>query len=182
VGRGAVCQALNYIQTAFPEVRIHLVGHSFGCRLVTSAVACAGKPVASMTLLQAAFSHYSFSPDFDRKHKAGGFRDVIAKGKVNGPILISHTIKDKAVGLAYAIASRVARQNASAVGDANDPYGGLGRNGAQKTPEAVAGDLLVSTAVYSFGRKIYNLKADTIILAHSDIVKPEIANALLQAT
>jgi hypothetical protein len=181
VGAGAVAQALNGIQTNFPDVRIHLIGHSFGCRLVTSAAATVGKPVASMTLLQAAFSHNSFSPDFDDTHEPGGFRNVIANGKVTGPILISHTIQDKAVGLAYAIASRIARQNASAIGGANDPYGGLGTSGAQKTPEAIDGDLEEAGATYSFAQKIYNLKADTIIMAHSDIVKPEIAYALLQA-
>jgi hypothetical protein len=182
VGNGAVYEMLNGIQTASPEVRIHLIGHSFGCRVVTSAAAKVAKPVASMTLLQAAFSHNSFSPDYDSKHKPGFFRDVIVGKKVSGPILISHTVKDLAVGLAYAVASRIARQNASAVGDANDPYGGLGRNGAQKTPEAVDGLLEGITAAYSFGPGIFNLKADSIIMAHGDIVKPEIANALVQAT
>jgi hypothetical protein len=181
VGSIAVCQALDRIQTSMPTVRIHLIGHSFGCRVVTSAAATAAKPVASMTLLQAAFSHNSFSPDYDDTHKPGFFRGVIVDKKVSGPILISHSVKDMAVGLAYAIASRIARQNASAIGDASDPYGGLGRNGAQNTKEAIEGDLQGSAATYKFASHIYNLNADTIITAHSDIVKPEVANALLQA-
>jgi len=108
---------------------------------------------------------------------------VITGGKVSGPILVSHTVKDLAVGLAYAIASRIAGQNAAAIGDANDPFGGLGRNGAQHTPEAKDGDLLAVGGKYSLvaPTKIFNLKADSIIGGHSDIVKPEIAFALLQA-
>ncbi len=178
VGSTAVCQVLNRIQATSPAARIHLVGHSFGCRVVTSAAACVGKPVQTMTLLQAAFSHNSFSPDFDDTHKPGGFRGVVTGGKVSGPILISHTIKDLAVGLAYAVASRIARQNASAVGDADDPFGGLGRNGAQHTPEAAFDDLAPPPA---FAHGIYNLAADNIIMAHSDIVHPEIAVAMLAA-
>jgi alpha/beta hydrolase family protein len=183
VGSGAVAQVLSRIQNESPTLRIHLVGHSFGCRVVTAAIANAPKPVASMTLLQAAFSHNSFSPDFDANHKPGAFRSVIAPGKVTGPILISHTVKDRAVGVAYAVASRIARQNGAAVGDANDPYGGLGRNGAQHTPEAKDGELLPVAGKYSLvaPTKIFNLKADSIIGGHSDVVKPEVAYALLQA-
>ncbi len=183
VGSGAVAQALTRIQNECAATRIHLIGHSFGCRVVTAAAAGAAKPVASMTLLQAAFSHNSFSGDFDNTHKPGGYRSVITGGKVSGPILVSHTVKDLAVGLAYAIASRIAGQNAAAIGDANDPFGGLGRNGAQHTSEAKDGDLLAVGGKYSLAAptKIFNLKADSIIGGHSDIVKPEIAFVLLQA-
>ena len=183
VGSGAVAQALTRIQNECAATRIHLIGHSFGCRVVTAAAAGAAKPVASMTLLQAAFSHNSFSGDFDNTHKPGGYRSVITGGKVSGPILVSHTVKDLAVGLAYAIASRIAGQNAAAIGDANDPFGGLGRNGAQHTSEAKDGDLLAVGGKYSLvaPTKIFNLKADSIIGGHSDIVKPEIAFVLLQA-
>ncbi len=62
--------------------------------------------------------------------------------KVNGPILITHTKNDKAVGIAYPLASRINGVKTAALGDENDPYGGIGRNGAQKTPEAVVGELL----------------------------------------
>lgn len=181
VGKNAVRAALDRFRS-LPDVRVHLIGHSFGCRVITAAAANTAKPVDSMTLLQAAFSQNSFSPDYDSTHKPGAFRNVIDPGKVNGPILISHTVQDKAVGLAYAVASRLALQNGAAIGDANDPYGGLGRNGAQKTPESTDGDLQSESSTYSFAKgKIYNLNADAIITAHGDIVKPQIANALLQA-
>jgi hypothetical protein len=44
-------------------------------------------------------------------------------------------MQDTVVGYAYAIASRVAGDNAKAIG-ANDEFGGLGRNGTQNTSEA----------------------------------------------
>ena len=59
----------------------------------------------SVMLLQGAFSHNGFAKQGDSTDR-GVFRDVIEKRKVRGPILISHTHNDKAVGVAYPIASR----------------------------------------------------------------------------
>jgi len=101
---------------------------------------------------------------------------------VTGAVAITFTAKDKAVGLAYPIASRIARQVASALGDANDPYGGLGRNGAQKTPGAKTIPLAPAGSAYGFAaRGVYNLDANQIIGGHSDLAHPEVAYALLSA-
>lgn len=171
VGRGGVASLLNRIGT-----RVHLIGHSFGARVITAAVAVAAKPVASMTLLQAAFSQNSFSPE-------GAFRSVVTGRKCAGPILITHSIHDEALGLCYPIASRILRQNSSGLlGGAGDPYGALGRNGALHTPEASFGELLPECAPYSFAPgRIYNLRADAVIRRHGDIVKPETAWAAIAA-
>jgi hypothetical protein len=86
------------------------------------------------------------------------------------------------VGIAYPLASLIAGQNAAALGDANDPFGGLGRNGAQHTPEANAVTLsAVGDANKFVAGKLYNLNADKVISSHSDICKPEAAYALLSA-
>jgi pimeloyl-ACP methyl ester carboxylesterase len=182
VGRGAVASSLAAIQRSFPDIRVHLAGHSFGCRLITAAAATISQPVASMTLLQAAFSHNSFSPGYDFSHHPGGFRNVVTERKCEGPMLITHSVQDEAVGVAYPIASRILGQNASSIGGANDLYGALGHNGAQHTPEASDDILLDEGASYSFApRRIYNLRADHIIQAHCDIVKPQTAWALIAA-
>jgi hypothetical protein len=108
--------------------RIHLVGHSFGCRVMTAAAATSTTDkIQSMSLLQAAFSHNSFS-----KSMNGFFRSVVDNHRVKGPIVITYTPNDRAVGIAYPAASRLSGTVASAFGDANDKFGGLGRNGAQK--------------------------------------------------
>ncbi len=182
VGRGAVAQSLDRLQAAFPGVRIHLVGHSFGCRAIAAAAAAIARPVATMTLFQAAFSHNAFSPDFDSTHRPGAFRCVVTGRKFVGPMLISHSVRDEAIGLGYPIASRFRGDRASSLGGANDPYGGLGRTGALHTPEASDGDMLAEGACYSFAPgRIFNLRADDIIGGHSDIVKPETAWALIAA-
>jgi pimeloyl-ACP methyl ester carboxylesterase len=182
VGRQGVASALDQIQSAFPGIRIHLAGHSFGCRVVASAASATAKPVACMTLFQAAFSHNSFSPDYDSTHQPGGFRDIVDGRKCEGPMLITHSVNDEALGLCYPLASRIFGQNSSSFGDANDVYGALGRNGARHTPEASDGDLLAEGVRYSFAPgRIFNLRADRFIQAHADIVKPETAWALIAA-
>jgi hypothetical protein len=108
--------------------RIHLIGHSFGGRLVAAAAkGSTTNKMASLTLLQAAFSHNGFS-----KVMKGVFRNVVEAKRIAGPILITNTKNDKAVGLAYPIASRINNDTAMAIGDKNDRFGGIGRNGAQK--------------------------------------------------
>jgi len=137
--------------------------------------------VDSLVLLQAAFSHLAFAEDYE-DGKNGLFRSMITGKAVTGPALITHTHNDRAVGLAYPLASRIARQVAAGLGDANDRYGGIGRNGAQKTPEAVNAVLLGSSGSYTLERGgMYNLRSDDFISDHSDVTGPEVAHALLAA-
>lgn len=167
------------------NAKIHLAGHSFGARLVSSAVSgstsVAPIQIQSLFLMQAAFSHYGFAEKYDRNFD-GLFRNTIAKKFVTGPIVITHTRNDRDVGIAYALASRLANQVASAIGDKDDFYGGLGSNGAQKTPEANDGFLLNMDGSYSFTKGgVYNLNADKYIKDHSDIKKPQVGKALVAA-
>jgi len=188
VGRAGVNQALQRLRADVPSVRIHLVGHSFGCRVVTAAVTgptpAPNGFVNSMTLLQGAFSHYSFSSALDDSKKPGFYRNLVTEHRVSGPIIITHTRADKAVGTAYAIASRAMRQIASAMGDKNDPFGGLGSNGAQKTAEAR--DISMPKAGAPFEQPLTkgsmtNLLADGLIASHSDVRNPNAAYAVLSA-
>ena len=140
IGQSGVYATLREITAANPGLNLHLIGHSFGARLVTAVAqgpnGGAPLPIRSLTLLQAAFSHGGFSNNFDSKGHAGGFRSVIAQGRVQGPIVLTYTGNDKVVGLAYPLACRLSGDNASGYGGPDDLFGGLGRNGAQHTPEA----------------------------------------------
>ncbi len=180
IGENGLAPQLDLFAAKYPQVRIHLAGHSFGARLVSAAANTVCSPVQSLTLLQGAFSHHGFAPSVNGK--PGAFRDVVAKSRVNGTISATHTRNDKAVGLAYALAARVAGQEAAFLGDGNDRFGGIGSNGAQRTPEAVQQSLLPATRPYNFQKgKIHNMKADTFIGSHTDIVNPEVAWLLRQA-
>lgn len=185
VGSLGLHPLLVQIRQKFPQVKLHLIGHSFGARLVTAAVAGPNEhtslQVDTLTLLQAAFSHYSLAEKYDGRRN-GFFRRVVSDKRVKGPILISHTRNDKAVGLAYALASRIANQVAAAIGGPTDIYGGMGRNGALKTPEALDDQHLESQNQYNFKKgRIYNLNGDGCIADHSDICQQEVTRALLAA-
>lgn len=179
VGEGLASSVLPALAGAANVSRVHLVGHSFGARLVTAAAfrAPASTKWHSLTLLQGAFSHNAMAA---ARH--GAFVD--AYDKISGPTIITHTHRDKACTLAYAIASSLARDNATAIGDAHDQFGSMGANGAQFMPATAlanpqpvlgAGPLALQT------RKVHNLLADTAISGHMDVTNPTVAAVAAQA-
>jgi hypothetical protein len=132
----------------------------------------------SLTLLEAAFSHFGFCSD-NGMGQAGFFREVIDGGVVKGPILVTFSAQDSVVGTIYAIASRLAGDNLKAIGDAKDPFGGIGRNGTQKTAEAL-GDVLHKVGKpYNFTKgKILNLNgSDGLITSHGDVTNSNVTYA-----
>jgi len=187
VGQNGLAPLLVRVRDRRPDLSLHLVGHSFGGRLVTAAGA--GLPSntdkVTMTLLQAAFSHNGLSRQFDAQHD-GAFRTLLDDRRISGPVLITHTKNDLAVGIAYPLASRIALDQAAALGDADDPYGGMGRNGAQHTPEVSLAETELrddtSDSAYTFARGgVFNLLADRFIADHGAVTGRQVANALMHA-
>jgi pimeloyl-ACP methyl ester carboxylesterase len=191
VGCTGVHQKILDLQTAAPALRIHLIGHSFGGRLVTAAANSLVKPrsIATLLLLEAAYSHNGLAKNWDGQGNDGAFRSVISMPKINGITLITHSVNDTAVGVAYPLASRIMNQVAAAVGGPDDKFGGMGRNGAQHTPEAFDSTLQGVGIPYpplQAGMTIRNLKGDgpapnPVISNHGDVAKPEIVWAWLSS-
>jgi hypothetical protein len=179
VGKKGVNPLLSRIQAGVPQgIRFHLAGHSFGGRLMTATVDGPNRlRVQTLLLLQAAFSHNGFAQKYDGQHD-GYFLQVVQQRKVSGPILVTHSDKDEAVGTAYPLASRINRDTAAGLGDANDLYGGIGRNGAQHMG-GLAQDLTLQAAQspYSLadGKPVFNFNGDRVISSHSDVARPETA-------
>lgn len=177
VGKAGVAPLID--QLSEKVERIHLIGHSFGGRVVTSAAANSTTDrIMSMSLLQTAFSHNGFS-----KSQKGFFRSVVETGRVHGPIIVTYTPNDKAVGIAYPLASRLAQQTAAALGDKDDKYGGLGRNGVQQMEageiDTTHQKMLPSNGTYQFKtNKFFNLEASDFVKGHSDIAGKEVAHAV----
>lgn len=172
-------------------VRIHLVGHSFGARLVTAAASVMTRKPASLSLLQGAFSHSALTYGFNvLSHRVdGAYRNVIDDKKVTGPILITHTWKDTAVGLAYAAASRVSQTVAARVGvtpnfgGPDDIYGGMGANGALRLAAGQGSARTAdgtTTKVVTTPGFVNNLKCD-FIANHNDVSRPEVARLVALA-
>ncbi|SDL41909.1 hypothetical protein [Paracoccus chinensis] len=185
VGRLGLAPVLKRLRDRHPGLRLHLVGHSFGGRLVTAAAheLPPGTPDVTLSLLQAAFSHNGLGQNFDGHGSDGAFRALVAERRASGPIIITHTKNDTAVGIAYPLASRIARQAAAALGDKNDPYGGMGRNGAQHTPETdeTQGALKEVGHAYRLEQgRVYNLRGDSYVSNHGDVGGNQVASAILQ--
>lgn len=171
-------------------VRVHLVGHSFGARLVTSVASSLTqvRPV-SLSLLQGAFSHNGLGRDIGTNKVPGGFRNIIDDKKVDGPILITHTHNDSAVGFFYAVASQVSGEIAKGIGldkiigGPKDLHGGIGANGAQSLAEDEATALIFTREVPAtlLRSGINNVRVDAIVTGHNDVRNKDVARLVADA-
>ncbi|MEM7130417.1 MAG: hypothetical protein AAF702_29095 [Chloroflexota bacterium] len=75
--------------------RVHLVGHSYGCKVILSAL-CEGETIprnaSSMLLLQPAVNHLCFAAEVPGSGKAGGYRKALER--VEQPILSTYSEQD----------------------------------------------------------------------------------------
>ncbi len=115
VGKEGLGPALGRLAKMHQNVRVHLLGHSFGARLVSFALAGLPpgvKPVKSVFLLQGAFSHYAFADRLPHDANRGGALAGMLQ-RVEGPFVASFSEFDYAVGRAYPIAAMRQRQDAA---------------------------------------------------------------------
>jgi hypothetical protein len=189
VGKGLV-PVLAAIRAARPELRLHLAGHSFGSRVMASALAnCAAFPVSSVTLIQGAFSQFGFAKQWDGVHD-GLFRPGLFAGRLKGPVVVTYSRHDEMVGLAYELASRMAGDEPDTTGmvrDADDrvhdEFGAIGKHGALATPESVWLKMLpVAGAGYAFpGGAVSNLDGSAFISSHFHVMTAEMGKVLVGA-
>lgn len=187
---------LDSLQRATEEtVRFHLMGHSFGCIVVSAILAGPdgqglARPVHSAALLQGAFSLWSYCSDVPvAPGQHGYFHSVVEGGRVSGPIITSQSAFDTAVGKFYPLGAGVARQVDFAPGQL-PKYGAVGAFGLRGPGLVIEdGELHTADRPYAFipGR-IYNLDASAFIRqgqgsfgAHSDLAHVEVTHAVWQA-
>jgi hypothetical protein len=187
VGAAGVADAVREIRATLPAIKVHLVGHSLGGRLMAAcAKSLAADPLVqpdSLMLLEAAFSHFGFSAD-NGAGAAGFFRDVIVRKVVKGPLLSTYSSGDTVLANAYAIMSRLAGDRTREIGGASDPFGAVGRNGPLKTTEAVAGTLSApGTGEYDFKNGVINSLDGSagLIKDHGDVTNAAITYAFASA-
>ncbi|MCZ4118176.1 serine-threonine protein kinase [Streptomyces sp. H39-S7] len=175
-------------QTATPA-RVHLVGHSFGARLVSFALLglpAAAHNVKSVTLLQGAFSHYAYARQLPGDaSRSGVLRDV--GNRVDGPVVSCFSRHDTALGVIYPLASRLSRDDSSLLG-LGDRWGAMGHDGIQ----AVAGTRRATVEDARTGRfpvsGCVSVDVSAVVRsgpppagAHSDICHEDLARVVLAA-
>ena len=187
---------LGPLLASLTGVRIHLIGHSFGARLVSYALSGlpgtatgAASPVKSLTLIQGAFSHFTFASTLPFDGSRGGGLAGLGR-RVDGPLVATFTSADRAVGWWYPTASMLARQDSQADDDVLYRWGAMGHDGYQQNPAAVTMPLAEAGKPYSFAPgTFYVLDANDVIKtmqssfsgAHSDIQHPEVLWAVVSA-
>lgn len=198
-GESGGFQLLCDLQRAVPsgrDVRFHLMGHSFGCIVVSATLAGPGgygqlvRPVHSVALVQGALSLWSYASEIPCAPGGSGYlHRIIADRHVAGPIITTQSEHDTAVGRWYPLAAGAARQVSFAPGEL-PKYGALGSYGVRGPgPSVVDIAMRPTDAVYGFEPGgVYNLESSTVICegggasgAHSDIDKPEVAHAVWEA-
>jgi hypothetical protein len=181
------------LQETRPDVRLHLMGHSFGCIVMSAAVAgSAGgaglpRPVQSLVLVQGALSLWSYCSDIPyRRGRPGYFRPLVAGNRVAGPVVTTQSRFDRAVGRWYPLGAGAARQIDFAPGEL-PRYGGVGTFGLQGLGLDLVGlEMQGVDRPYDFqDGRVYNLESSNVIRngggapgAHSDIAHPEVGHVI----
>ncbi|MGW1251934.1 serine-threonine protein kinase [Streptomyces sp. NPDC002535] len=189
VGESGLGPLLGEVARAAPRVRVHLVGHSMGARLVAYALKglpSGTRPVASVTLLQGAFSHYAFAARLPHDPgRAGALRDL--QNRVRGPVVACYSRHDTALGVFYPLASRLAGDSASLTRAAgllgsDDPrWAAIGHDGVQAVPGTAVRPLaaVLRDGVPASG--CVSVDTADVVRSHSDICRAELARVVVSA-
>jgi hypothetical protein len=182
VGGTGVAQMLRRLADASSETRISLAGHSYGAKVVLSALSSGPAPsrkINSVLLLQPALSCYAFTADLDGK--PGGYRPAL--DRVRLPIITTRSQHDDPLRKFFHLAVRRKSDLAEAVIAADQPpskfsaLGGYGPQGvdAEWIPMPKVGESYpLSTA-----RRIIAVDGTPFIASHGAVETPETAWALL---
>ncbi|MEU4202372.1 serine-threonine protein kinase [Streptomyces sp. NPDC026294] len=185
VGQLGLGPALGRLVEGAPGTRIHLVGHSFGARLVSYGLR--GMPpgvtgVKSVTLLQGAFSHYAFAARLPHDPDRGGALQGVQR-RVDGPVVSCYSRHDSALSMLYPLASRLSGDSASFQG-LFDRWGAVGHDGIQ----AVDGARRLKLGAAVPGEGCVSIDASSVVRdgpppagAHSDVCHGELAHVVLTA-
>jgi hypothetical protein len=193
IGRVGLGPLLAALHGRSPAVRVHLIGHSFGARLVSFALSGiatpADSPVASLLLVQGAFSHWSFAHAQDNPFRRPGALQTFAD-RVHGPLVATFSVHDWAVGRWYPKASFLARQDQSA--RTAGRWDGMGADGYQAVRPAADRSMPKEGGMdYQFtpgtfyrvdaAKVIYDVDGQPFAGAHSDIRKKPVAQLAVAA-
>jgi hypothetical protein len=202
VGETGVHDLLLSLQEAAREARFHLMGHSFGCIVVSAALAgprgaddgaaapAGMRPAASLFLVQGALSLWAFADTVPfGLNLPGYFHGVRADNLVSGPVVTTRSSHDRAVGFFYPLGASL--DDELLLADVLPAFGGIGAFGicGLAAPSPVDLPVLGADGQYDMQRGlVYNIEASSVICAgagfsgaHSDIVHPQIAHLLWSA-
>jgi len=196
IGEGAGARLIAQLQQACAAnpARFHLMGHSFGCIVASSALMAKAEQssasVDSLILVQGALSLWSYASRIPHKPELSGyFHSILAEHRVRGAIITTRSEHDTAVGKIYPLAAGLA--GPAAYDDLTLPkYGALGAFGARgediEFTDVTIGDI---HHAYAFKpQTLYNLECSNVIKngaglsgAHNDIAHAQLGHVVWEA-
>ncbi|KJY17883.1 MULTISPECIES: hypothetical protein [unclassified Streptomyces] len=189
VGERGLGPVLAELAAGRPAMRFHLIGHSFGARVVSfslRAVPDGARYVRSVTLLQGAFSHYAFADRLPHDKGRGGALRGLHR-KVDGPVVACHSPHDSALEVFYPLASRMAGDSAGLLGF-DERWGAIGHDGVQAVPGAPRLSLETALREGVPAAGCVSVDAGSVVRrggapsgAHSDICHEELAGVVVTA-
>lgn len=187
VGTHGVGPLLRGIKERCGSARIHLLGHSFGAKIVMSALVSGdlagdGK-VDSVLLLQPAINGFAFSGDVDHRGFPGGFHPNLDRSRL--AILSTFSKHDAPLTklFQFALRRKADLGEVRTAAGAPSKYAALGGFGPQGLAPAEGRDIDMPApgTAYDLGAgapKLYGVKGDRFIDGHSGIVNEACAWAL----
>jgi pimeloyl-ACP methyl ester carboxylesterase len=97
VGYHGVASLLREVLASAPGARVHVAGHSYGCKVMLSAVCEPSplpRPLSSLLLLQPAVSHLCFADVVPGRTGPGGYRSALEVDRLLRPILTTYSGRD----------------------------------------------------------------------------------------
>lgn len=176
VGARGVAALLAGILQRSDTARVHLLGHSYGCKVVMSALCSlppATRAVHSALLLQPAISQYAFADTVPGRTGPGGFRPALQR--VQGPVLATFSANDVALTRMFHLSLRRESDLGEPLiaGDSPSKYAALGGFGPRDSGETIV-DIRDPGQPYALGggNRLVAIRATRTIAGHGDISNP----------
>jgi Alpha/beta hydrolase len=180
IGASGVRRLLEDVLARTETARLHLLGHSYGGKVLLSALATAdlktGRQVHSMLLLQPAVSHLCFAEKLPNSTASGGYRKVL--DRVVRPIFTTYSANDFPLHdvFHHALWRSADKGEASiAAFDGSPPniYAALGGYGPRNSGEALI-DMAAPTVPLTLTKptRLYGIDGTSAIAGHGDISNP----------
>jgi hypothetical protein len=192
VGSRGVYELLGGLQAGRARgLRIHLVGHSFGGKLLSAAITGHGRGpghvVDSFVIVQGAFSHFAFSTAEEIRalgvttERGGLYAGVADVRGVTGPLVVTYSGFDTPNAVFYPMAFGLVRDMLEA--DEVPRYGALGANGI-KGPRVRSLNLATERLADRPGPdapRLVSVNASAVIQGHADFVKAQVFDLIWDA-
>jgi Alpha/beta hydrolase of unknown function (DUF900) len=195
VGLHGVAALMRDVLAAAAPARVHAVGHSYGCKVMLSALCAPAplpRPLDSLLLLQPAVSHLCFAELIPRSGKRGGYRGAFER--VRSPILTTYSNCDFALHNTFHLALRrdsdlgeqdigIAADTDTTAGKPPSNFAALGGYGPRRSGQRLVDPMPAAGADYpTFGTDDRLIGLDgsqgKLIGSHGDVTSAATAWAL----